>query len=521
MPIIRVKNGPHKGNEHEVKGDTLVIGRDENPDGIQILDQGISRRHAEIFRIGEMYFIRDLGSRNGTFVNEEKISEELLRVGDEIKIGSTILLFEDRRAKKKATSERIAEAHKPLDAIAATTTIRLDLNQAEAADLLLEPGQETQESRDLQVLYKVAKTIASERDLKGLAKKVVRLAGNAVNADHGYVFIKHPEKGELTLGGSYEKGQGAPDEDASASGDETQEKPPAADGPMISRTIVKRVLRFGRAIMSSDASIDDRFRDRGSVVMKQIRSVICAPLVAMDQLCGVIYLSTSKVAEAFSTEDLELVTAIGVQAGMAIQGITLALAQEKNYLELVGSLVAAIEMRDPLSRGHSERVATYASGIAQSLGLSRSRNRRVQLAALLHNIGSIFLDPAELVRENDPSVEKKRIDLASKLLEKMHGMSFLYPAVRHHRERWDGTGYPDKLAGEDIPMEARIISVAKDFDKLIEASTEKGEELDYKGAIARLTSTGTEIYDSKVLDGLMMAEREGWLASPPERVRVG
>src|SRR4051812_17854677 len=450
MPIIRVKNGPHKGNEHEVKGDTLVIGRDENPDGIQILDQGISRRHAEIFRIGEMYFIRDLGSRNGTFVNEEKISEELLRVGDEIKIGSTILLFEDRRAKKKATSERIIEQqHKPLDAVAATTTIRLDLNAAEAADLLLEPGQETHESRDLQVLYKVAKTIASERDLKGLAKKVVRIAGAAVNADHGYIFIKHPEKGELTLGGSYEKGQGGEESDSGSTEEVAAPPPPSPDGPTISRTIVKRVLRFGRAIMSSDASTDDRFRDRGSVVMKQIRSVICAPLVAMDQLCGVLYLSTSKVAEAFSTEDLELVTAIGVQAGMAIQGITLALAQEKNYLELVGSLVAAIEMRDPLSRGHSERVATYASGIAQALGLSRSRNRRVQLAALLHNIGSIFLDPAELVRENDPSIERKRIDLASKLLEKMHGMSFLYPAVRHHRERWDGAGYPDKLQGED------------------------------------------------------------------------
>jgi HD-GYP domain-containing protein (c-di-GMP phosphodiesterase class II) len=520
MPIIRVKNGPHKGNEHEIKGDTLVIGRDENPDGIQILDQGISRRHAEIFRIGEMYFIRDLGSRNGTFVNEEKISEELLRVGDEIKIGSTILLFEDRRAKKKATSERVVEQHKPLDAVAATTTIRLDLNAAEAADLLLEPGQETQESRDLQVLYRVAKTIASERDLKGLAKKVVRLAGNAVSADHGYIFIKHPEKGELTLGGSYEKGDSTGEnEDGTGSSDET-EKPPA-EGPMISRTIVKRVLRFGRAIMTSDASIDDRFRDRGSVVMKQIRSVICAPLVAMDQLCGVLYLSTSKVAEAFSTEDLELVTAIGVQAGMAIQGITLALAQEKNYLELVGSLVAAIEMRDPLSRGHSERVATYASGIAQALGLSRSRNRRVQLAALLHNIGSIFLDPAELVRDNDPSVDRKRIDLASKLLEKMHGMSFLYPAVRHHREKWDGSGYPDSLTGEDIPLEARIIAVAKDFDKLIESAAEKGEELDTKDGIARLTATGTATYDPKVLDAIMLAHREGWLTSPPERVKVG
>ncbi|MBI3724244.1 FHA domain-containing protein [bacterium] len=523
MPIIRIKNGPHKGNEHEVKAETLVIGRDENPDGIQILDQGISRRHAEIFRIGEMYFIRDLGSRNGTFVNEEKISEELLRVGDEIKIGSTVLLFEDRRAKTKSkTSERVVADPKAFDAIAATTTISIDLNAAEAADLVLEPGQETQESRDLQVLYKVAKTIASERDLKGLARKVVRLAGAAVKADHGYIFIKHPEKGELTLGGSYEKTKDQSEAEPGSSDETTDPAPDAAgEGPMISRTIVKRVLRFGRAIMSSDASLDDRFRDRGSVVMKQIRSVICAPLVAMDQLCGVLYLSTSKIAEVFTTEDLELVTAIGVQAGMAIQGITLALAQEKNYLELVGSLVAAIEMRDPLSRGHSERVSTYASGIAQALGLSRSRNRRVQLAALLHNIGSIFLDPGELAKSDDIGIDKKRIDLAGKLLEKMHGMSFLLPAVKHHKERWDGKGYPDALAGEDIPLEARIIGVANDFDKLIESAAEKGEQLDTKDAVARLVSSGVSSYDPKVLEALMLAHREGWLYEPPERVKVG
>ena len=87
MPIIRVKNGPHKGTEHEIKGETLCIGRDENPDGIQILDQGISRRHAEIFRIGEMYFIRDLGSRNGTHAHGRVVTDARLRAGDAVTFG--------------------------------------------------------------------------------------------------------------------------------------------------------------------------------------------------------------------------------------------------------------------------------------------------------------------------------------------------------------------------------------------------------------------------------------------------
>src|SRR5688500_13809885 len=94
MPQVRVKSGTNAGSTFEVGEAPLLIGRDDGAE-IQVLDQGVSRRHAEIFRMGEMFFIRDLDSRNGTFVNEERIKEELLRDGDEVRIGSTVMAFED------------------------------------------------------------------------------------------------------------------------------------------------------------------------------------------------------------------------------------------------------------------------------------------------------------------------------------------------------------------------------------------------------------------------------------------
>lgn len=496
MPILRIKNGPQRGLEVDLKDDNLVIGRDESPSGLQILDQGISRRHAEIFRIGEMYFLRDLGSRNGSFVNEERITEELLRFGDEIKIGSTVATFEDRRPSGRNLPK---PSPSDLDQISATTTIRLDLL---GDDLAADPATEGHESRDLQVLYKVAKTIASERDIKGLARKVVKLAATAVGAAQGYMFIKHPDRGELTLAASWDK--------------ERSGKEP----PIVSRAIIKRVLKFNRGVLTSDASTDDRFKNRGSVVMKGIRSVICAPLVAMDQICGVLYLTTAKISQAFTTEDLELVTTVGIQAGMAVQGITLSLAQEKNYLELVSALVRAIEVRDPISRGHSERVATYCAGIAQALGLSRARNRRVQLAALLHNIGLLFMSEEEGGAELTEEIDERRIELACELLEKIQGMSFLVPAVRHHRERWDGEGYPDQLKGEDIPLEARVISVANDFDLLIEEAAREGDDMATAEVVTRLTTIDPAAYDPEILEALLTAHREGWLYKPTERVKV-
>ena len=106
------------------------------------------------------------------------------------------------------------------------------------------------------------------------------------------------------------------------------------------------------------------------------------------------------------------------------------------------------------------------------------------------------------------------------MLDKIQGMSFLVPAVRNHRERFDGKGYPDELKGEDIPHEARIIAVANDFDLLIERSSEKGEDMSTKDAVSRLSALDPEAYDAKVLEALMTAHREGWLYKPQERLKV-
>src|SRR5512137_44667 len=95
MPSVWVKNGPLKGRTFELHDAVITVGRDPT-ETVQVLDQGVSRQHARIYRAGEMCFIRDLGSTNGTFVNDQRVQEELLRSGDVIRIGSTLLAFEDR-----------------------------------------------------------------------------------------------------------------------------------------------------------------------------------------------------------------------------------------------------------------------------------------------------------------------------------------------------------------------------------------------------------------------------------------
>src|SRR3990167_6130084 len=97
MPVVNVKNGPNKGKSFDISESIITLGRDEKAT-IRILDQGVSRQHSEIFRLGDMCFIRDLGSTNGTFLNNNKIQEEMLCNGDQVTIGTTVLVFEDAAA---------------------------------------------------------------------------------------------------------------------------------------------------------------------------------------------------------------------------------------------------------------------------------------------------------------------------------------------------------------------------------------------------------------------------------------
>jgi putative nucleotidyltransferase with HDIG domain len=133
-------------------------------------------------------------------------------------------------------------------------------------------------------------------------------------------------------------------------------------------------------------------------------------------------------------------------------------------------LAAELDARVPGSAGHSRRVATYAAGTAKKMGLSPERVATVRRAAQLHDIGKVET-PVEIVNKPGPlsaeeyAVVRSHADLGGWIVAGL-GNSELAAIVRHHHERLDGGGYPDGLAGEEIPLGARIVAVADTFDAL-------------------------------------------------------
>ena len=142
-------------------------------------------------------------------------------------------------------------------------------------------------------------------------------------------------------------------------------------------------------------------------------------------------------------------------------------AQEITNLNegLLTALAEVIDLRNPFVLGHSQHVRRYSILIAKKLGLLPKRIELIHKAGLLHDIGklgipdSILLKPAPLSSQEYNTI-KMHTTLGAEILEKSHSLRDLVPVIRHHHERFDGTGYPDGLHGSQIPLEARIISVA-------------------------------------------------------------
>lgn len=143
----------------------------------------------------------------------------------------------------------------------------------------------------------------------------------------------------------------------------------------------------------------------------------------------------------------------------------------RTYASTVRSLVAVIEAKDAYTRGHSERVATYSIDIARRLGFSDERVERVELAALLHDLGKVGISRAILSKnsrlsDDEYEVIKTHPDIGAHIIEEVPFLADLVPFISGHHERFDGTGYGNRLEGEAIPLEARVLGVADAFDAM-------------------------------------------------------
>lgn len=185
---------------------------------------------------------------------------------------------------------------------------------------------------------------------------------------------------------------------------------------------------------------------------------------------------------------------------------------EKANQELLELMVAAIEARDPYTSGHSRRVSEHAKIIAQIMGLRLAVARRVEIAALLHDVGKIhevfapiLLKPGRLTEEENAIMQTHPIK-SEELVAKVSQLRDVVGAVRHHHENWDGTGYPDGLAGDRIPLASRIIMFADTIDAMTSDRPYR-KALDADAVRSELMKHRGRQFDPAICDALLSSGR--------------
>jgi putative nucleotidyltransferase with HDIG domain len=185
------------------------------------------------------------------------------------------------------------------------------------------------------------------------------------------------------------------------------------------------------------------------------------------------------------------------------------------FINSIRALAAAIDAKDPYTRGHSERVARYSSQVAKEMGLSPEDVRRVRLSALLHDVGKIGIDDRILrkptaLTEEEFEIMKSHPVKGAAIMEAIPQLRDVIPGMKHHHERWEGGGYPDGLAGEEIPLQARIVSVADTFDAMTTTRPYQ-RAMDIRFVFQRLRDLAGNRFDPSIVEALIHSYEKGEL----------
>ncbi len=188
------------------------------------------------------------------------------------------------------------------------------------------------------------------------------------------------------------------------------------------------------------------------------------------------------------------------------------------FLETIRTLAAAIDAKDPYTRGHSERVSSYSMAIARHLGLGSEEVFRVRIAAILHDVGKLGIREGILnkpggLTEEEFMVMRQHPEIGSQIMAPIRALKDILPGIRNHHETWDGRGYPDGLAGDEIPMVARIIGAADTFDAMTTTRPyQKASTLDF--VLKKIRAMSGTRFAPPVVDAMLAAVQTGDITPP-------
>ena len=237
------------------------------------------------------------------------------------------------------------------------------------------------------------------------------------------------------------------------------------------------------------------------------KSFICCPIICDNEALGVISVDNLHSQRPLIQSDISQLMAIASVIGIGIKKVRLLQARELQFQSIIKVLASSIDARDPLTAGHSEKVAIYAEGIARKMGFSPKERDVIRIASLLHDYGKIGI-PDQILKKNghltvdEFEIIKTHAGRTASILQQISfedDYSTIPNIAGAHHERLDGRGYPRKLKTAQIPLEARIIAAA-DFYDAITSQRHYRNPMPYEKAVSMLRAESGSHLDPQVVD---------------------
>ncbi|WP_233200163.1 HD-GYP domain-containing protein [Blastopirellula marina] len=270
---------------------------------------------------------------------------------------------------------------------------------------------------------------------------------------------------------------------------------------------------------------NQRVTERPDWPYHEIRQIIAVPLIEGKNVFGWLFAINHNEDKGFGTVEASLLSSVGTILGIHSGNIELYRRQSEFVTSVVRALTSAIDAKDPYTCGHSDRVARLSVCLAKELGLDERILNLMYMAGLLHDVGKIGIDdcvlrkPGRLTDEEYEHI-KLHPELGCNILSGLKQLQDVLPVVLHHHEQWDGKGYPYGLAGESIPLLARITAVADAYDAMSsDRPYRKGMPED---RVNQIFKEGSGIqWDPQVVSAFFAARDEIRLIMQEERAELG
>lgn len=492
MAVLLIERGPDSGKRFALSEFPLTVGRDTT-NNIVLSDEEVSRFHLRIKKRGRLTILEDLEARNGTFLNGDRVMNAIINSGDKILLGGSELVY--------LASQPFIELAKDI----------LNFEMVVAEDLGIAGPIEITEAHINKKFKPQRLGELSQANHLNLDSKLVK---NLMDFETDVITITDLEEAMATLLKSLHKLLPKTERAVVFTWLENTHQ--------LIPSCIKHFQKTKNPFTISHRALEDVIARKQGIILEadsgsathngQTRLVL--PMVHHDRVLALVHMELKSSSSVLSIQETQPAQSLINRCAASMDSMLLRKDLDSWLVGMVDTLVATVEAKDTYTRGHSERVSRFSMAIAEELKLAREIKKLLMISSLCHDIGKIgvpdiILKKAGILSAEEYNEMKLHPTLGAEIILNMPNAKRFLGGIKHHHEKWDGTGYPDGLAGEDIPFFGRIVGLADVFDAMISGRSYSGF-IDQAEAVDRLNKE-KDLFDPQIVRAFTKAYESGRL----------